>query len=58
LLLLVQAYDKLGMTDLRNDAERVMKTNFRTVNISPAKWTERAVVADLEPQLSSSPLTQ
>ncbi|MEO7728318.1 MAG: outer membrane protein assembly factor BamD [Burkholderiales bacterium] len=28
LLLLVQAYDKLGMTDLRNDAERVMKTNF------------------------------
>ena len=28
LLILVQAYDKLGMTDLRNDAERVMKTNF------------------------------
>ena len=28
LLLLVQAYDKLGMTDLRNDAERVMKSNF------------------------------
>ena len=28
LLLLVQAYDKLGMTDLRNDAERVMKANF------------------------------
>jgi outer membrane protein assembly factor BamD len=28
LLLLVQAYDKLGMTDLRNDAERVLKTNF------------------------------
>ena len=28
LLSLVQAYDKLGMTDLRNDAERVMKTNF------------------------------
>ena len=22
------SYDKLGMTDLRNDAERVMKTNF------------------------------
>ncbi len=28
LLILVQAYDKLGMIDLRNDAERVMKTNF------------------------------
>lgn len=28
LLILVQAYDKLGMVDLRNDAERVMKTNF------------------------------
>lgn len=28
LLLLVNAYDKLGMQDLRNDAERVMKANF------------------------------
>lgn len=28
LLILVQAYDKLGMTDLRNDAERVMMANF------------------------------
>ena len=28
LVILVQAYDKLGMTDLRNDAERVLKTNF------------------------------
>ena len=28
LLILVNAYDKLGMTDLRNDAERVMKSNF------------------------------
>ena len=28
LLIKVQAYDKLGLTDLRNDAERVMKTNF------------------------------
>lgn len=28
LLILVQAYDKLGLTDLRNDAERVLKTNF------------------------------
>lgn len=28
LLLMVQAYDKLGMTDLRNDAERVMQKNF------------------------------
>lgn len=30
LLILVQAYDKLGMNDLRNDAERVLKTNFPT----------------------------
>ena len=28
LLIMVQAYDKLGLSDLRNDAERVMKTNF------------------------------
>ena len=28
LLILVQAYDKLGMIDLRNDAERVLKANF------------------------------
>ena len=28
LLILVKAYDALGMTDLRNDAERVLKTNF------------------------------
>jgi outer membrane protein assembly factor BamD len=28
LVILVQAYDFLGMTDLRNDAERVLKVNF------------------------------
>ncbi len=28
LLILVNAYDKLGLQDLRNDAERVMKKNF------------------------------
>jgi outer membrane protein assembly factor BamD len=28
LVILVQAYDKLGLTDLRDDAERVMKKNF------------------------------
>lgn len=28
LVILVQAYDKLGLNDLRNDAERVMKKNF------------------------------
>jgi outer membrane protein assembly factor BamD len=28
LLIMVQAYDALGLTDLRNDAERVLKTNF------------------------------
>ena len=27
-LILVQAYDKLGMTDLRDGADRVMRTNF------------------------------
>jgi outer membrane protein assembly factor BamD len=28
LVILVQAYDKMGMTDLRNDAERVLNKNF------------------------------
>lgn len=28
LLIMIQAYDALGMTDLRNDAERVMRHNF------------------------------
>jgi outer membrane protein assembly factor BamD len=28
LLILVKAYDAMGLTDLRNDAERVMKKNF------------------------------
>jgi len=28
LLIMVQAYDALGLTDLRNDAERVLKKNF------------------------------
>lgn len=28
LVIMVQAYDALGMKDLRNDAERVIKTNF------------------------------
>jgi outer membrane protein assembly factor BamD len=28
LYLLVQSYDALGLTDLRNDADRVLKTNF------------------------------
>jgi outer membrane protein assembly factor BamD len=32
LFLLVKSYDELGMTDLRNDAERVMKTNFPNSN--------------------------
>ena len=30
LVILVKAYDALGMTDLRDDAERVLKTNFPT----------------------------
>ena len=32
LLIMIQAYDALGMTDLRNDAERVMKHNFPNSN--------------------------
>jgi outer membrane protein assembly factor BamD len=28
LVILVKAYDALGMTDLRDDAERVMRRNF------------------------------
>ncbi len=28
LFILVQAYDALGMTDLRDDAERVLRSNF------------------------------
>jgi outer membrane protein assembly factor BamD len=39
LLILVQAYDKLGMTDLRNDAERVMKTNFPNSKYLTGKFT-------------------
>jgi outer membrane protein assembly factor BamD len=42
LVILVQAYDKLGMMDLRNDAERVLKTNgpkskYRTGNAGTSK---------------------
>ena len=40
LLILVQAYDKLGMTDLRNDAERVMKTNFPRSKYLTGKATD------------------
>lgn len=40
LLILVQAYDKLGMTDLRNDAERVMKTNFPDSKFLAGKATK------------------
>ena len=40
LLILVQAYDKLGMTDLRNDAERVMKTNFPNSKYLTGKATD------------------
>jgi outer membrane protein assembly factor BamD len=28
MFILITAYDKLGLTDLRNDADRIMKTNF------------------------------
>ncbi len=42
LLILVQAYDKLGMTDLRNDAERVMKTNFPDSKYLNGKTTKDA----------------
>ncbi len=39
LLILVQAYDKLGMVDLRNDAERVMKANFPNSKFLSGKAT-------------------
>jgi outer membrane protein assembly factor BamD len=40
LLILVQAYDKLGMTDLRDDAERVLKTNFPKSKYLTGKATD------------------
>src|SRR5436190_20840693 len=33
LIILAQSYDKLGMTDLRDDTERVLKTNFPNATI-------------------------
>jgi len=41
LLIMVNAYDKLGMTDLRNDAERVMKTNFPESKYLNGKGTDK-----------------
>ena len=41
LLILVNAYDKLGMKDLRNDAERVMKTNFPSSKYLTGKGTDK-----------------
>ena len=41
LLILVNAYDKLGMKDLRNDAERVMKTNFPTSKYLTGKGLDK-----------------
>jgi outer membrane protein assembly factor BamD len=41
LLILVNAYDKLGMMDLRNDAERVMKTNFPTSRYLTGKGNDK-----------------
>ena len=37
----MQAYDKLGMTDLRNDAERVMKSNFPDSRYLAGKSTDK-----------------
>ncbi|MEO7117201.1 MAG: outer membrane protein assembly factor BamD [Caldimonas sp.] len=34
LVIMVQSYDRLGLTELRDDAERVLKTNFPTTAIS------------------------
>jgi len=33
LVILAQSYDRLGLTDLRDDTERVLKTNFPKATI-------------------------
>jgi outer membrane protein assembly factor BamD len=40
-LILVSAYDRLGMTDLRNDAERVMKANFPNSKFLTGKGNDK-----------------
>ncbi len=35
LVIMVASYDKLGMTDLKNDAERVLKTNYPDSTMTP-----------------------
>jgi outer membrane protein assembly factor BamD len=39
--ILVTAYDKMGMTDLRDDADRVMKKNSRTAVSTRTAWSAR-----------------
>ena len=34
LFIMAQSYDKLGLTELRDDAERVLKTNFPNATIN------------------------
>jgi outer membrane protein assembly factor BamD len=41
LLIMVNAYDKLGLTDLRNDAERVMNKNFPNSQYLAAKGKDK-----------------
>ena len=50
LVILVKAYDALGMKDLRDDAERVMKTEFPEQQVSEGRsgQARRFLVADLE----------
>ena len=47
LVMHVQAYDALGLTELRNDAERILKKNFPD-SVSYGRRKRHGVVADLE----------
>lgn len=38
LVVMVEAYDKLGMTELRDDARRVLKTNYPDSRIARTGW--------------------
>jgi outer membrane protein assembly factor BamD len=41
LFILAQSYDRLGLTDLRDDAQRVLKTNFPNSTLATTGVTSR-----------------
>jgi outer membrane protein assembly factor BamD len=47
LFIMAQSYDKLGLTELRDDAERVLRQNFPNAVLTPSLHGARAVVAAL-----------